>query len=114
MEVERRDMDYYVHLSVQDINLILDYNNPNILDPKTQLRELTAKVNGPQDEILSLSTTRDPDLLRYANDQILFERRKDGPSVKISPTVAVSLLGERPYWITRYDGENKIKLERNI
>lgn len=111
MEVERRDMDYTVMLTIGDLNALLGYSNPDHVE-----LPLTAKVQGPIEETLSLSCTRNPKTLEDSrtNDGIFFEHGEKGPEVQASPQALVSLLGSREFWVTRYDGSNKIWLRPGV
>ena len=117
MKTEWSGMDYTVTLTTEDINTLLYYNNPDFRNPGAQLPELSTPVLGhPSQEVLIFSCSRDPEIMsdRRTHDQVYFERTEKGPIVKVTPEVLVSLslLGERDFWVTRYDWENKIWIRR--
>lgn len=110
MDVERRGNDYHVNLTTEEINVLCGYSNPN----KTPL-PLVAPVKKSVGEIFSLNCVRNRQLEDNSRvfDHVLFTRGEMGPDVVTDSHVLVSLLGTREFWVTRYDGDNKIWLRRS-
>lgn len=114
MDVERRFNDYHVGLTTEDINILCGYSNPNRvqLPLRVNVRGDAANIDGG--EIFSFNCNRSREFRDnpYVIDEVLFEWSDRGPKVTTSAHALVSLLGEREFWVTRYDGENKIWLRR--
>lgn len=110
MDVERRGMDYHISLTELDINVLCGYSNPN-----HSVLPLVVKVQGPIEEIFSLSCDNSRNFRDTPGvvDEVLFERGKKGPEIVVSPHAFTQLLGSREFWVTRYDWENKIWIRRD-
>lgn len=113
MIVEKRDTDYYVRLTSQEIDFLA---SPSIKRMPTQT-QLNAHVIGsfPQ-ESLNIACTVDSTVLRNekTNDGVYFDRDEDGPIVRTHPFPLKELAYERDFIVTRYDGhEAKIWIRKD-
>lgn len=109
MDVERRDMEYNVILTTNEIRALIGFS-----DPDGNTLPLTANVRGPIEEVFSLTCDRTGQLSKNPRvvDHVLFERGQQGPEVTTDRRALIGLLLDDAFFVTRYYGENKIWIRR--
>ena len=116
MRVIKIDTDYDVYLTPEDIDKVVR-RGPVLWSLFPQYPAISAIVEceQPLNEELELVATRDYDELHHPQtyDGIYFGRDDKGPIIHVYVPLLASLLSEREFLVTRYDGfEAKIWIRK--
>jgi len=118
MRVEKVDTDYYVHLSEADIKKTISKERVpwSVFPQHPAISARVESLNACKEELLELVCTVAQDELSHpqTHDNIYFGRDDRGPIVHVFYPLLFSLLSEREFLVTRYDGyEAKIWIRRD-